>query len=161
MAMGFSVTPVVPAVQITPNSGQSGQRCISVAVTGSNTHFLQGATAISFGAGVTVTALFVTDATHATAVISVAGGATAGARDVTVTTGTEIVSLASGFAVTISQQGTFGYVVAPGDGGTFVFRRDPQTGVLAVVSGSPFGPAFAGIPTSRSSGELHIRGNCR
>src|SRR5271165_5602700 len=40
--------------QVVPNNGQQGQQGLSVAVTGQFTHFVQGTTTASFGAGITV-----------------------------------------------------------------------------------------------------------
>jgi hypothetical protein len=83
-----------------PNSGQQGQQNLSVNITGQLTHFTQGSTQVSFGAGITVGTITVTDATHLIAQITIDPAAAVGARTVTVTTGTEVVSLSNGFTVT-------------------------------------------------------------
>jgi len=72
---------------ISPNRVPPGQGNISVAITGSFTHFVQGYSAANFGAGVTTVSTTVVDATHAVAVISVHPNAPLGPRHVTVTTG--------------------------------------------------------------------------
>jgi probable HAF family extracellular repeat protein len=70
-----------------------------VIISGQNTHFVQGPTTASFGNGITVTAVTVIDATHLSATITIATSALVGSRTVTVTTGSEVVSLANGFTV--------------------------------------------------------------
>ncbi len=100
LANGFTVTGVPAITSVTPNSGQAGQTLTSVAIVGQNTHFVQGTTTASFGAGITVNSLTVTSATTATANISIAGNAAAGTRTVTLTTGAEVGMLANGFTVT-------------------------------------------------------------
>ncbi|HZR29627.1 MAG TPA: RHS repeat-associated core domain-containing protein [Terriglobales bacterium] len=97
---GFAVTPGVPALsQISPNNGQQGQQNLSVAISGQFTHFVQGTSVASFGAGVNVASLTVNSATSATAVLNINLTAVVGPRNVTVTTGTENATLTNGFAV--------------------------------------------------------------
>jgi hypothetical protein len=100
LANGFTVTSGPTITSVTPNSGQAGQTVASVAIVGQNTNFVQGTTAANFGAGITVNSLTVTSATTATANISIAANAVAGARNVTLTTGAEMATLANGFSVT-------------------------------------------------------------
>ena len=96
---GFSIVPGTPAViSVLPVSGQQGQS-FPVTIVGSQTHFTQGSTQVSFGGGITVNDVTVTGATSLTANISIAANATFGARAVTVTTGSEVATLANGFAV--------------------------------------------------------------
>jgi hypothetical protein len=98
---GFTVTAGTPVItSVTPNSGQQGQTIATVALVGQFTHFVQGTSTASFGAGITVNSLTVTDATHATANITILGSATTGSRNVTVTSGGEIATLTGGFTVT-------------------------------------------------------------
>src|SRR5207247_2202021 len=82
-----------------PNSGQQGQTNLTVALVGAFTSWANGTTTASFGAGITVNGTTVSDATHATANLTIADTATLGARAVSVTTGAETVTLAGGFAV--------------------------------------------------------------
>jgi hypothetical protein len=93
----FTSAPVITLVN--PNSGTQGQTGLNVAITGQSTHFAAGTSAVSFGAGITVGTVTVTDATHLTAQISIDASAALGGRTVTVTTGAEVVSLANGFTV--------------------------------------------------------------
>ena len=92
-------SPTALLTSVTPNSGAQGATITSVALVGSFTHFAQGTSVATFGAGITVNSLTVTDATHASANITIASGATTGARNVTVTTGGEVVTLTNGFTV--------------------------------------------------------------
>jgi len=85
---------------VTPNSGAQGASIASLAIVGTNTHFAQGTSVLTFsGTGITVNTLTVTDATHATANISITGAAATTARDVTVTTSSEVATLTAGFTV--------------------------------------------------------------
>lgn len=98
-ANGFTVgagTPVITLVN--PNSGQQGQT-LDVAVTGQFSNFVQGTTVASFGAGITVNTVTVTNATSLTANVSIAANSAAGGRTVTVTTGTEVANLVNAFTV--------------------------------------------------------------
>ncbi len=73
-----------------------------MAITGYSTHFVQGQTSASFGSGITVQSTTVTDATHATATVTIAPDAALGSRDVIMTTGAEIAAKVSGFSVSLS-----------------------------------------------------------
>jgi RHS repeat-associated protein/uncharacterized repeat protein (TIGR01451 family) len=101
LSNGFTVNPGIPALTlVTPNNGQQGQQNVSVTITGQFTHFTQGTSVASFGAGITVASLTVNSAVSATAVLNIASVATTGVRNVTVTTGAEAVTLTGGFTVT-------------------------------------------------------------
>jgi hypothetical protein len=98
---GFTVTAVTPVLTtVNPNTGQQGQQNESVSLTGQSTHWVQGTTTASFGAGITVATLTINSATTATAVLNIDAAAAAGTRNVTVTTGAEVVTLNNGFTVT-------------------------------------------------------------
>src|SRR5277367_5836219 len=88
-------TPILTS--LSPSSGQQGQQNLSVTITGKFTHWVQGTTTASFGSGITVNSLTVNSATSAKAGISISSTATAGASNVTVTTGAEVVTLSNGF----------------------------------------------------------------
>ena len=85
---------------ISPDSAAQGQR-LNVQVTGSDTTFQDGLSSATFsGGGITVNSTKVTDSTHATADITVSGGASPGGRDVNVITGEETPdALPGGFTV--------------------------------------------------------------
>jgi hypothetical protein len=93
----FVPPPVITLVN--PSTGHQGQQNLSVTVTGQFTHFAQGSTVVSFGAGITVVSLTVNAATSATALLNIDPAAAVGARTITLTTGTEVVSLNNGFSV--------------------------------------------------------------
>ena len=95
-----TIPVVVPSLtQVSPNSGVQGAQGLSVTITGKDTHFSQGTTTATFGAGITVSSLTVNSATSATAVVNVTAGAALGASDVTMTSGLEVVTLTGGFTV--------------------------------------------------------------
>ncbi|MGB8708073.1 MAG: hypothetical protein WCD72_09070, partial [Dehalococcoidia bacterium] len=94
-------TPTVTSVN--PNSGTQGQALPAVIITGTN---FTGATAVSFGAGITVNSFPVNSATQITANISIAGAAAVGARNVSVTTPGGTGTLPNGFTVNAVPPGT-------------------------------------------------------
>jgi 6-phosphogluconolactonase (cycloisomerase 2 family) len=99
LANGFTVIASPMITQVNPSSGQQGQQNLSVNIVGQNTHFVQGTTTTSFGTGITVVSLTITGATTATVVLNIDAVAAPGGRNVTVTTNTEVASLANGFTV--------------------------------------------------------------
>jgi hypothetical protein len=94
----FVTAAAAASAQLSPDSGLTGES-LAVTITGQFTHFAQGTTTADFGAGITVR-LTVNSATSATANLSIDPLATTGPRTVTLTTGTEVVSLTNGFLVT-------------------------------------------------------------
>jgi Glucodextranase, domain B len=97
---GFIVNPGTPSLTLAnPSSGQQGQQSLSVALTGQYTHFAQGTTTASFGAGITVASLTISSPTTATAVLNIDPATATGPRELTLSTGGEIVTLSSGFTV--------------------------------------------------------------
>ena len=118
---GFTVTAGTPVVvTVNPNSGQQGQQNLSVALTGQYTHWAQGTTTASFGAGITVASLTVNSPTSATAIVNIDPAATLGASTVTLTTGTEIATLNNGFTVTAGTPAITGFSPQSGPVGTVV-----------------------------------------
>src|SRR5437762_10303273 len=94
---GFTVAAGTPVLRtVNPGSGQQGQQSLSVNLTGQFTHFVQGTTTASFGAGITVVSLTVNSATTATAMLNIDATAATGNRTVTLTTGPEVVTLHNG-----------------------------------------------------------------
>ena len=91
--------PPGTSAPVNPNRDQQGRTRLDVVITGQSTHFAAGTSAVSFGAGITVGTVTVTDATHLTAQISISMAAALGGRTVTVTTGSEVVSLVNSFTV--------------------------------------------------------------
>ena len=103
LSNGFTVALGAPVIsQVTPSFGQQGATLSNVMITGLFTHFMQGASAVSFAPDTTITAsnITVTDATHLTATLMIPPSAATGAQTVKVTTGTEMASLPNAFSVT-------------------------------------------------------------
>ena len=100
LSSGFSVVAATPVISgIVPSSGVQGQTLATIAIVGNFTHFVNGTTTATFGTGITVNSITVADATHATASVTIDPLATTGTRNVTLTTGPEIVTLLNGFNV--------------------------------------------------------------
>ena len=107
LADGFTVTAGLPAVStVSPSTGRQAER-LNLGVTAQFTHFANGTTTASLGAGVTVNTVTVVDATHATVEVTVTPGAALGARTVVMTTGSEVAELIGGFTVTPGQPTLF------------------------------------------------------
>ncbi len=92
------ITPAPVFSSISPSVATAGQSA-TVSITTLNTHFLQGTTAVSLGAGVTVNSLTVNSATSLTAALSLDPNAAPGSRDLTITTGTETLTATVAFNV--------------------------------------------------------------
>ena len=84
---------------VTPPTGRQGRVGLNVSLTGSGSHFAQGVTTASFGAGIAVNSVTVTDATHASVNITIASNAALGNRDVSLTTGSELATALNAFTV--------------------------------------------------------------
>src|SRR5205807_1395648 len=97
---GFTVAAGTPVLQtVNPGSGQRSEERRGGKLTGQFTHFVQGTTTASCGAGITVVSLMVNSATTATTVVNIDAGTATGNRTVTLATGTEVVTLPNGFTV--------------------------------------------------------------
>jgi len=114
-------SPVPQLTQLTPGIAQQGQQGLTIAITGQNTHFVQGTSSATFGAGITVQSMTVSSSTSATAVVNVSPTAPSGLSNVSVTTGSETATLISGFgvsgdgAIIVAPQG---WIAQPNDGAT-------------------------------------------
>jgi hypothetical protein len=108
------VTPIpVPTMTaVAPNSGNQSQ-ALNTTITGTN---LTGATAVSFGAGITVTGFAVNSGTQISANISIAAAAAPGARNVSVTTPGGTGTLNNGFTVISSVPAPTVTQLAPNSG---------------------------------------------
>ncbi len=96
---GFTVQPGLPAIaSISPTAGIQGVN-LTVVINGQFTDFTPGVTTASFGSGISVGTVTVNGPTLASVPITISAFATAGPRTVTVTTGTQVASLDSGFTV--------------------------------------------------------------
>ena len=97
---GFSVTPSLAQITaVTPNTTQQGQSIV-VSVTGANTHWQQGVTTFSFGSGIAVQNVVVTDETDATMTLVVPALASEGPTWTSATTQGEVASMNNAFVVT-------------------------------------------------------------
>ena len=107
LANGFTVDAGLAAIAtVSPSTGRQAQR-LNLNVTGQFTHFVDGTTIASVGAGITVHAVTVTSAASATLDVTVSPGAGLGARTVVLTTGAEVAQLVGGFTVTPGQPTLF------------------------------------------------------
>jgi hypothetical protein len=122
---------------INPNIGRQGQTNMNVAIKGQSTSFVAGTSVVSFGPGISVGAVAVTDETNLTAQISIDEAAAVGSRTVTVTSGSEIVSLTNGFSVTPGAPAII--AVHPNEG------PRGQTGLVVAITGQ-FTDFGAGLP---------------
>jgi len=96
LTSGFTVTRPSPTItKIRPSQDVQGQT-LSVTITGT---CLEGATAASFGTGITTDNFTVDSDDRITANITICSTATAGVRNVSVTTPVGTGTLASGFTV--------------------------------------------------------------
>jgi hypothetical protein len=95
----FALTNTVATISsVSPNSGNLGQT-LTILVTGSATHFVNGTTTAFFGTGITINSVSVTSSTTANVNITIAPTTTLGLRTVTMTTGAEVATLTNGFTV--------------------------------------------------------------
>jgi len=113
-------TSAIPAATVTavnPASGMQGQCPMTVIITGTN---FNGATAISFGTGITVSRFTVNSATRITATICITSDAALGAHDVAVTTHGGPGMLRNSFTVNASPLNRQIGTGAPTSHGSFV-----------------------------------------
>jgi hypothetical protein len=94
-----SAAPPPTVSSVNPNQGVQGQTLASVIIAGNN---FNNATAVSFGAGVTVNSYTVNSKTQITANITISPAATSGARNVSVTTAFGTGTLTNGFTVNLA-----------------------------------------------------------
>ena len=87
-------------VSVTPNTAQANTLGTLVSIVGTGTHFTQATPVVNLGSGVSATQVQVLSDTSLTATVNVSPVAPVQANTVTVTTGGEQASLASGFTVT-------------------------------------------------------------
>ena len=131
---------------VTPTSGAQGATVASFAIVGTNTNFAQGTSVLTFsGTGITVNSLTVIDGTHATANITLSGSAATTARDVTVTTSSEVAVLTAGFTVVVPVPTVTSLATTSGPtaGGTSVIITGTAfTGTTAVKFGATNATGF-------------------
>lgn len=125
----FTVTaaPAAPQLSsISPNSGIVGQSNLLVTIVGTNTNFTQGQSQVSLGSGITVGTVTVATKTSLTANLAIDNAAALGARTLSVTTGAETVTLASGFTVNgLTDTTGPNLTIASPSAGTTIFVNKP------------------------------------
>lgn len=94
----ITVTANQASLAVSPTSGNQGQTMV-VNLTGTATNWVSGQTSASFGGEINVDWVNVTSATAATAQITISATAALGPRNVTLTTGSEVVTAVDGFTV--------------------------------------------------------------
>jgi len=95
-ADGFTVKPALPVItSISPDSGNQGTM-LNVTITGDN---FTGATAVQFGAGISVNSFSILSSNQIAASITIAADAAVGARDISVTNAGGSFTLPSGFTI--------------------------------------------------------------
>ena len=94
----FTIVGIPTLTTANPVSAHQNDSNISVALTGTYTHFSNAST-VSFGSGITVNSFSAPTQTSITANISVDPAAAVGTRNITVTSGSEVVTLTNGFTV--------------------------------------------------------------
>ena len=94
----ITVTANQASLAVSPVSGNQGQTMV-VNLTGTGTNWVSGQTTASFGGEINTDWVNVTSATAATAQITISATAALGPRNVTVTTGSEIVTATDSFTV--------------------------------------------------------------
>ena len=95
----FLVTVGPAAISLlSPNEAGQGAT-LDVAISGVNTHFVNGVTSVSFGVGVAVNDVTVQGGSSATANITVSAGASVGLRSVSAVTLGETATIGNGFNI--------------------------------------------------------------
>jgi len=128
-----------------PNGCPQGAT-VNVDIVGNNTHFVQGQSTATFsGTGIKVNSTTVSDVLHARANITVGQGATVGARNVNVVTGTETpTTLRNGFSVSYGPKQA--WYLAEGSTGagfeTWILVQNPSEGgaTINITYMTPNGP---------------------
>ncbi len=102
MTNAFNVTvgPAAIVALLNPDTGPQGASNLQISIQGSQTHWAQGTTTASFGGGINVTGLTITDALDAVVTISIPNGTPLGAYNVSLTTGGEVATELGAFTVT-------------------------------------------------------------
>ena len=153
VTMAVKAAPVNPNAALTstnPNSGNAGQ-ILTVVLNGLDTNFIPAQTLASFGPGISVAGapeaqpgvLTVASPTSATARITIDPLAATGARSVTVTVGTQTLSLNDAFTV-LAAPAPMGPLTitstSPANGATDV----PLTPTVEVIFNDPLDPSTVG-----------------
>src|SRR5262249_12946258 len=89
-------------IDVSPNSGEQWSDSQVITFTTQFTNFVRGTTKVDLGPGITLVdpPLNITMAIRGLGTFKIAGDAAPGPRTITITTGTEVVTLPGGFTVT-------------------------------------------------------------
>lgn len=161
-AGGFFVTlPGIPQIASASPAAGMQTRTLDVDIVGQNTHFVDGQSVATFsGGGITVNSTTVTDVHHATANITISGGAPAGPGNVNVVTGVETpIPLANGFTVEYAPAHAWYLAEGCTSGGirTWVLVQNPNdapadvTLTYMTANGAVNGPTATLAANSRAS----------
>lgn len=121
------INPPATLQNVTPNSGLAGTTLV-VNIQGLYTNFFNGTTSVNAGAGIEVQSVAVSSPTIITAQFVIAANATPGPRTLTVTSATEVASIANAFTVT------------PGFAITDFSPRSASIGTLVSINGTDLQP---------------------
>ncbi len=137
----FTITQTQPELlAAVSNTGTQGQS-ENVTITGAFTHFVNGTSTASFGTGIAVNSVTVNSATQIVANITVQPTTALGYRNVSVTTGAEVVALTNGFQVTRGPAAILS--LSPSSGGqnnSYVIQvTGSQTNFASGVTSAAFG----------------------
>jgi len=121
------VNPPATLQSVTPSGGPSGTTLV-VNIQGFYSNFFNGTSSVSAGAGIEVQSVAVKTPTIITAQFVIASNATPGPRAVTVTTATEVASVANAFTVT------------PGFAITDFNPKSASIGMLITINGTDLQP---------------------
>ena len=127
---GFTIQPGTPTItSFGPTSGQQGQT-LTLTVNGQYTHFAQGTTQLSLGTGLTFSNIIVSSPTSLTGQLTIASNAAATTYTLTVTTGSEVISVPNVFNVLPTVTGTPTLLsLGPGGG------QQGQTNLPVIITG--------------------------
>ena len=147
---GTSSDPPASITSVSPGAGTVGTVVSNVAVTGSYTTFTAGTPTVSFGAGITVSGVtVVSDTSLIVGSVSIAAGATPGARNVQVTNGATTATLTSGFVVSASAAKSFSSIT-PNVG------TQGQTLTVSIVGANTH--FAAGVTTANFGDNVYVNG---
>jgi hypothetical protein len=157
LSNGFTVKQALPLItSLEPNQGRQGET-LNVTLTGTS---FSGASVLQFGSGISVNSFTVLSPNQISAGISIASDATAGSRNITVTTPGGSYTLSSGF--TVKQAMPVITSVSPsygnrGSAATLTINGSNLDGVTAVAFGAGIEvTGFSGISPTQLSVNISV-----
>jgi len=152
-----------PSLSVSPQAGQAG-RDLLLDIQGTNTNFVEGQTVAGFGTADVVTRrVWVLSPTRALAVVSIAPRAAPGANTTSVTSGSQLVSLANGFRVEAAAPSPAPQVGFQALLNSTTLQPRVAPGSLASLVGSNLAPgtASAALPLPTTLGGVTVTFNDR